>query len=253
VTIDPDIPLGHRPGFALRWTTAEGSGISDPFFLDVGDSTCVAYLATDTPQAILDYTTTTSLVSVADAGEIDRVQVPVEIAHTYIGDLTLTLTSTEGTSVVLHARSGGSTDDIRGTYPIDLSPAESLDVLAGESFAGSWKLSVLDQAGGDTGTLESWSLEICPIEATTPEMRLRDLGSEADGVHLSWWPYPGLTSYRVYRSTDPSSAASFIDVTSTDDDVSDTFFLDNSAESAVFFLVTGVGPRGEGPKGHFGE
>ena len=62
-----------------------------------------------------------------------------------------------------------------------------------------------------------------------------------------------LSAYRVYRSTDPASAAAFIDVTSADDDDTDTFFLDNSAESTVFYLVTGVGPQGEGPKGHFGE
>jgi len=253
VTIDPDIPLGHWPGFALRWTAEEGSGTSDPFFLSVGGTTCVARSATDTPQSILDNATTTSLVSVADGGEIDSVQVAVEIAHTYIADLTLTLTSAQGTSVVLHAGSGGSADDIRGTYPIDLNPAESLDALTGESLAGSWKLSVHDQASGDTGTLEDWSLEICLVESTTPEMRLRDLDSKADGVHLNWWPYPGLSGYRVYRSTDPSSAASFVDVTSMDDDDTDTFFLDNSAGVAAFYLVTGVGPRGEGPKGHFGE
>jgi subtilisin-like proprotein convertase family protein len=253
LTIDPDIPLGHQPGFALRWTTAEGSGSSEPFYLNVGGTTCATYVANDTPQSILDHTTTTSLMTVADAGEIDRLQVAVEIAHTYIADLTLTLTSAQGTPVVLHAGGGGSADDIRGTYPLDLTPVESLDALAGEPFAGSWKLTVQDTASGDTGTLEDWSVHVCPVEATTPEMRLRDLASDADGIHLSWWSYPGLSAYRVYRSTDPSSAAAFIDVTSADDDDTDTFFLDNSAESTVFYLVTGVGPRGEGPKGHFGE
>jgi subtilisin-like proprotein convertase family protein len=253
VTVDPDVPLGHRLGFALRWTAAEGSGTSEPFFLDVGGTTCATHTATDLPQSILDNTTTTSQLSVADDGVIDQVQVTVDIIHTYIGDLTLTLNSAQGTPVVLHAGGGGSSDDIQGTYPLSLVPANSLDVLAGEPAAGSWKLVVHDRATGDTGTFKDWGLTVCPIETTTPEMRLRDLAREADGVHLSWWSYPGLSSYRVYRSTDPSSAAAFVDVTSLDGDDTDTFFLDTSTESTVFYLVTGLGPQGEGPKGHFDQ
>ena len=70
---------------------------------------------------------------------------------------------------------------------------------------------------------------------------------------LDWWPYPGMTGYRVYRSTDPSSAALFDDVTAEDDDVTDTRFEDRSPESLVFYLVTGIGTNGEGPLGHFGQ
>ena len=59
--------------------------------------------------------------------------------------------------------------------------------------------------------------------------------------------------YRVYRSTDPSSPASFLDVTAEDGDATDTLFLDASAAPLQYYLVTGVGPQGEGPKGHFGQ
>ena len=44
-----------------------------------------------------------------------------------------------------------------------------------------------------------------------------------------------------------------LDVTAEDPDATDTLFLDTSAEPLLFYLVTGVGPNGEGPKGHFGE
>ena len=110
-------------------------------------------------------------------------------------------------------------------------------------------------AGGDTGSLDDWSLEICgrSIEATTPRMRIRECTLEPGGALLRWWPYPGLTSYRVYRSTDPSTAAAFIDVTAEDPDDTDTLFQDTSVDLQSFFMVTGVGPQGEGPKGHFGE
>ena len=63
----------------------------------------------------------------------------------------------------------------------------------------------------------------------------------------------GCNSYRVYRATDPSSAGAFVDVTAEDGNHADTRFLDTTAEPLAFYLVTGVGPNGEGPKGHFGD
>jgi hypothetical protein len=57
----------------------------------------------------------------------------------------------------------------------------------------------------------------------------------------------------VYRATDPSSGEEFLDVTDEDDNPSDTRFLDTSTQPLVYYLVTAVGPQGEGPKGHFGE
>ena len=72
-------------------------------------------------------------------------------------------------------------------------------------------------------------------------------------VRFEWWTYPGLTSYKVYRSTDPSQSAAFVDVTVEDGDPTDTLFDDASVAPISYFIVTGVGPNGEGPKGHFGE
>jgi subtilisin-like proprotein convertase family protein len=255
LALDPAVPPGHKVGLAMRWQAAEGSGLSEPFFIEVGAASCETEPATDLPQPIDDNLTATSQLVVTSDVEISDVQVAVDITHTYIGDLIITLTSPSGTSVVLHSRGGGSTADIVGTYGLDLSPAEALSILGGESSSGSWELKVSDLATGDTGTVNAWSLIFCgrPIEITTPEMRFRVLTPESDGVHLNWWSYPGLDSYRVYRSNDPSSAASFADVTAEDDDSTDTFFLDTSTAPLSCFLVTGVGPQGEGPKGHFGE
>jgi len=186
---------------------------------------------------------------------ISDVQVPVNITHTYIGDLDIVLKSPQGTGVVLHNRSGGSAEDIVGTYGVDLAPAEPLSAFVGEPAAGTWELSVTDNADVDTGTLNGWSLDLCgrPEEAATPEMKLSGLEKQTDGVLIEWWPYPGMISYRVYRSTDARSAGAFLDVTSEDADDTDTSFEDTSTESIVFYLVTAVGPQGEGPKGHFGE
>ena len=121
--------------------------------------------------------------------------------------------------------------------------------------AGTWQLRVTDSGPGDDGTLTLFGVEICgrDFEATPPEMRFRRHWVEPDGAVLEWWPYPGMDSYRVYRATEASSADGFVDVTAEDDDNTDTRFVDTSTEPLVYFVVTGVGPSGEGPKGHFGQ
>jgi hypothetical protein len=181
--------------------------------------------------------------------------VTVDITHGYVGDLRVDLISPSAVPVALHNRSGGSTNDIRGTYGDDLIPFDPLSRLRGEPTDGTWTLDVNDGSPGDTGTLNSWSVMLCgrPFEVTPPEMRFSKSAVVQGGALLEWWPYPGLDSYRVYRATDPSSAGGFVDVTAEDDNDADTHFLDTTGEPVAFYLVTGVGPNGEGPKGHFGE
>ncbi len=91
---------------------------------------------------------------------ISQLEVYLNITHTYIGDLRITLTSPCQTAVVLHNRSGGSADDIVGWYPSQLQPAENLEAFVGLLMSGQWTLSVADMAGGDVGTLNSWCLRI---------------------------------------------------------------------------------------------
>jgi len=255
VRLDPAVPAGHKVGFALQWTSDQGPGTSAPFFLEVGGPSFETLPAADVPQSIPDYGTIVSEVEASMGFTVDQVLVSVDISHTFIGDLRITLFSPSGTPVILHNRTGAGADDIFGTYGDDLVPAEPLYLLVGEPADGTWQLEAQDMSGGDVGTLNSWTLEIGgrSVETTTPEMRFRDLAVDETGVTLRWWPYPGLDSYRIYRATDPSSAAAFLDVTAEDPDATDTLFTDTSPEPLMFYLVTGVGPNGEGAKGHFGE
>jgi len=78
------------------------------------------------------------------------VQVAVNITHTYIADLVVTLT--HGTqSWTLHNKAGGSNDNINQTFPIT-------NVTG--SPAGTWTLKVVDAANADAGRLESWSVVV---------------------------------------------------------------------------------------------
>jgi serine protease len=75
--------------------------------------------------------------------------VAVDIRHTYKGDLKVDLIAPDGSVYVLHNRSGGSADNIIQTYTVNLSS---------EALNGTWTLRVNDNARGDTGYLNSWSL-----------------------------------------------------------------------------------------------
>jgi subtilisin-like proprotein convertase family protein/C1A family cysteine protease len=91
-----------------------------------------------------------STIEVDQPGTIGNVFVELDITHSYIGDLTVTLVGPDGTRVVLHNREGGSENDIKGTY----SPVG----FVGKSIQGTWTLEITDTANADTGTLNGWSL-----------------------------------------------------------------------------------------------
>ncbi|WP_298581217.1 proprotein convertase P-domain-containing protein [uncultured Luteimonas sp.] len=75
--------------------------------------------------------------------------VAVDVRHTYRGDLKVDLVAPDGSVYVLHNRSGGSADNVIGTYTLNLSS---------ESLNGTWRLRVNDNAAGDSGYINSWSI-----------------------------------------------------------------------------------------------
>lgn len=116
-----------------------------------------------------------SQINVGEPGAISSVTVDLNINHTYIGDLTVTLIAPTGESVVLHNRSGGSSNDIEGNYPETLSvdgPGALID-FTGVEAAGLWTLHVSDSVGSDTGTLNSWGLHLMlPDQVTATDVPL---------------------------------------------------------------------------------
>jgi subtilisin family serine protease/subtilisin-like proprotein convertase family protein len=104
----------------------------------------------------------TSTIDVTDGGTLAEITVDIDLSHTFIGDLRVLLTSPDGTTVTLHNRSGGSSDDIVGNWPLTLNVdgPGALDDLLGESIGGDWTLRVIDSVGGDSGTLHSWGLNM---------------------------------------------------------------------------------------------
>ncbi len=99
-----------------------------------------------------------SAIAIAESGTVGQIKVKVDIKHTYIGDLRVTLTSPANRTAVLHARLGGSADDLVATFD-SATPGILADML-GQPFKGNWVLNVSDRASQDRGTLRKWSLEL---------------------------------------------------------------------------------------------
>ncbi|WP_345777332.1 proprotein convertase P-domain-containing protein [Lysobacter sp. MMG2] len=75
--------------------------------------------------------------------------VTVAIVHTYQGDLKVDLVAPDGSLYNVHNRTGGSADNVNKTVTFNLSS---------EALNGTWKLRVNDNASGDTGYINSWSV-----------------------------------------------------------------------------------------------
>lgn len=97
-------------------------------------------------------------LTTAAPGRIKEVEVSVDITHTYIGDLVVTLVSPTGASVALHQRTGGANDNIIRTYT--MATTAGLQSLRGATIAGAWRLKVVDLEAIDIGKLNRWGLRI---------------------------------------------------------------------------------------------
>jgi subtilisin-like proprotein convertase family protein len=101
----------------------------------------------------------TSTINMAATGTVADLRVRVNVTHTYKGDLEVALIGPDGTTVLLHNRTGSSTDNISTVFPDLTAPAQSLAAFNGKAIAGAWRLRVRDLAAVDTGTLNSWEID----------------------------------------------------------------------------------------------
>ena len=108
-------------------------------------------------------------ITIADAASLSSIKITLELNHTFIGDLRLSLIAPSGATVVLHNRTGGNADNIQRSFDITSTPG--LAALIGQSIQGNWILHVQDQAAGDTGRLNRWELEIAKGTGTVIEVQ----------------------------------------------------------------------------------
>jgi subtilisin-like proprotein convertase family protein len=174
-TLDLADDAGGDDGVFIDWSlnifTLDQAPINDPV---VSGSSAPA-LAITTGAPIADTITIVSPnIFVCD------VNMTTSITHTFASDLDFTLTSPAGTIAAISTDNGGGFDDVfNGTLWDDsalisandfahanaitstpLVPEASMGAFIGEDPNGVWTINIADDAGGDDGSLASWSLDI---------------------------------------------------------------------------------------------
>ena len=131
----------------------------------------------------------TSIINVPVNYIVSDVNVGLNITHSYINDLKVSLRHPDNTVVKLIDRICGSQDGINATLtdgfgPVSCSnpvtgsfdPTEPLSVLNSKSTSGNWTLEFQDFYNGDTGTVNSWSLNVCYlVDLSAQQFELNDL------------------------------------------------------------------------------
>jgi subtilisin-like proprotein convertase family protein len=160
---------------------------------------CSFYTASDIPLDIPDANITgvNSVITIpATTAFISDINVIVNLTHTWTEDLILKLIAPDGTEVALSTSNGENGNDYINTVfdsdatnPIGTAsapftgtfqPEGDLSVLNGGVTGGDWTLNVSDTLFFFSGTLDSWSIEICEFSPLSTE------------------EYIGLNAFRIY-------------------------------------------------------
>jgi len=117
-----------------------------------------------------------SVIEVTDRLTLSDVNVVVNMTHPRLSDLYIHLQAPDGTNIVLFNRKGGNSANLvqtvfddqasahvafgQGPYTGRFQPDVPLQLLNGKNAVGTWKLWVVDRGGVNSGTLNSWSLQL---------------------------------------------------------------------------------------------
>lgn len=157
-----------------------------PFSFTTSQVNCKSFAAKNLPLEIssVGTPTVTTAIQFFEDVRISDINVNLEIDHTYLEDLIVTLISPAGTRVALISNTCGELNNINAVFddegdPIPcsgnpaisgtVSPLGSLASLEGESILGEWILEIQDVAPTDGGELLAFSLDICAEGAYRPD------------------------------------------------------------------------------------
>lgn len=184
---------GLASGTTYYWRVAPKNAsctgtFGTPFSFTTGTVSCATFNSANVPVTIpTTVATVTSTLNVASGSTISDVNVTVNITHTWINDLTLTLTSPTGTAVQLVVNPcspNASVNNIAATFDDSgiaivcanspgisgtVLPAQALSAFNGQNPVGTWTLSVADAFNQDGGSLNSWSINLCSIAPLSVE------------------------------------------------------------------------------------
>lgn len=179
VLFTPAVGFTGTASFSYRIADGQGATASADAVVNVKPVAVTPAFTNDTNVVISPSrkSTVTSAIKVAGlSGTIQDVNVTLNLVHTSIGDLKITLISPAGTRIVLFNRNGGSGDNLLNTTFDDAAsaaitsgaapfsgsfrPVQLLSTLNGKNPNGVWKLEVVDAVAQHGGYLDNWTLSL---------------------------------------------------------------------------------------------
>ncbi len=180
--VSENFNLGYAVEEECNSYTYSGSAISIPDNTDNYDAVANLNIPNDLPGSL-----------------ISDVNIYTDVSHTFVNDLRIKAKSPNGTEVILWENDCGSEDNIMATFddegenlncssPVsgDIIPSESLSSFNNESPEGTWQLMLADFYSNDTGSLNSFSIEVCSAVYTS--LSVDDV--ENQDIQLSIYPQP---------------------------------------------------------------
>jgi len=166
---------------------------------------CKMKSAKDTPVTISSTGTPTvrSTIMVIDDLPIADINVMVNIEHSFLSDLVISLISPSGTEVILTSNSCSQLENIDAVFDDaaasflcngnpgisgTVKPLGSLASLNGESSFGEWTLLVRDTAPADGGFISDFTLDICVEGVFRPDADGDDVFDDGDDLCLGTPP-----------------------------------------------------------------
>lgn len=150
-----------------------------------GTANAALVTSTNVPVTICDLCTVSSTLNFGSHLTLADVNVRVTLTHSWVADLFITLISPKGTSVVLSDNRGGSGNNFSNTLFDDeaanaiatgnapfngsFRPDGLLSAFDGQDAFGIWTLRIADQVARDSGSLNSWGLELTGATNNVPE------------------------------------------------------------------------------------
>ena len=181
IVIDTSLPTSSISGWVYDVDT--NTGLSHlRVYNDVNgngkfDGSLITKTSTGAGVRVLDLKTVTKTLTVSGISlPIYGLTVSVNMTHSHLSDVVVTLISPAGTRVRLLNRQGNDGQNLKNTtfddsadtllpnsllnYTATYQPTDALSAFNGQTANGIWTLEVTDNAIGDVGTLASFGLNI---------------------------------------------------------------------------------------------
>jgi subtilisin-like proprotein convertase family protein len=99
-----------------------------------------------------------SVIALEGKGRVKTIEVSLEIEHSLMGDLEISLIAPKGEVILLQNRTLGRITTLRKTYNFETTPL--LKTLLDHPVSGEWRLQIIDYVVFHTGRLKRWQLKV---------------------------------------------------------------------------------------------